>query len=384
MFAAGALLGALGCSSRGNGGFGETDAGSDVAVVDGTIIDTPVVDTPVVDAGPTDAGREAVDVADAPPGVDRPAEDVPPVDAGGPARDPQPLYGPCASDAECVAGLRCRTAAVAGFSNGQCNRECTSDDVCVLLGLSPVDGHCQAADREGRRYCARVCANGIDCEREGYTCLGINQGRPNAVNICVPVCTATSCGDGTTCDPQAGRCRPVGAPPLTGRTLGQSCVPNTDPTMTPATVCQSGLCSPQVGRDAAGNPVQSGSNGGYCFSRCILPRGYSTADIWTGTELPRGTCPEGGVCFPARTLAEGDVGNCFPGCTSDSECRSSEGYACHRSFRVSATRTRTFVRGFCAPFDCAAADARVCPDGYMCRRTTSGTTTTGSCVPVGT
>ncbi len=317
-----------------------------------------------------------------------------PVDMGRPPRNPQPLYGPCDSDSECRDEMTCRRAADTGYPGGQCNRECTRDDDCVLFssgGAKPVDGFCQAADAAGHRYCGRVCANGIDCERDGYTCFGINQGTIRAVNICIPVCTETSCIDGTVCNHETGRCRPADAPPLTGRTLGQSCVATSDTTMTPATVCQSGLCNPQIVRDSAGNPVQTGDNGGNCIGRCILPQGYNSSNLWTDPELPQSNCPEGGVCFLYRTYAEGDMGLCQPGCTQDSDCRVSEGYGCRRTFRVSATRTRTFTRGYCAPIDCVApsdggvtADAgvnRTCPSGYSCVTRTSGTTTTSRCLP---
>lgn len=318
-----------------------------------------------------------------------------PVDMGRPPRAPGPLYGPCDSDAECRDEMTCRRAADTGYPGGQCNRECTRDDDCVLFsagGVKPVDGFCQAADAAGHRYCGRVCTNGIDCERDGYTCVGINQGRINAVNICVPVCTATSCTDGTECNHQTGRCRAADAPPLTGRTLGQSCVTNTDPAMTPATVCQSGLCNPQIVRDSAGNPVQTGDNGGYCISRCILPSGYNSSTLWNEPELPQSNCAAGGVCFPARYYAEGDLGICLPGCNSDSDCRVSEGYGCRRTFRVSATRTRTFTRGYCAPIDCVmpSADAgapadggvnRNCPTGYSCVTLTRSGQTLSRCLP---
>nr|MBK7065824.1 hypothetical protein [Deltaproteobacteria bacterium] len=329
----------------------------------------------VANPNPVDAGTDA-------PAVDAPAVDVP-VDAGRPMRSPQAIFGACDSAAECRDGMTCRRAADTGLPGGQCNRECTRDDECVLFlsGGKPIDGFCQAADREGHRYCARVCANGIDCERDGYTCQGINAGTINAVNICIPVCTATSCIDGTVCDHESGRCRPADAPAPTGRTLGQSCVANADPAMTPATVCQSGLCNPQVTRDSTGAPFQTGNNGGFCVSRCILPQGYNSSNIWTDMELPRSNCPANGICFISRTFAEGDLGTCVQSCTEDSDCRVSEGYACRKTFRVTATRTRTFTNGFCEPFDCAATGARACPTGYTCRRSMSGTTVVGDCVP---
>ena len=333
----------------------------------------------VANPPPADAGADA-------PAVDAPAADVPAADAGRPMRNPQPIYGACDSAAECRDGLLCRRAADTGLPGGQCNRECSRDDECVLFpsGGKPIDGSCLPADRSGQRFCARVCANGIDCERDGYTCIGINAGTINAVNVCTPVCTAASCIDGTVCNFETGRCRPADAPPLTGRTLGQSCVANADPAMTPATVCQSSLCNPQIVRDSMGAPFQTGSNGGYCLSRCILPQGYNSSDIWSGMDLPRSNCPEGGVCFISRTYAEGDIGTCLPSCMQDSDCRASEGYFCRKTFQLSATRSRTFNTGFCTPINCAATTGtRTCPTGYTCRRTMQGTAVVGNCIPTG-
>jgi hypothetical protein len=67
---------------------------------------------------------------------------------------------------------------------------------------------------------------------------------------------------------------------------------------------------------------------------------------------------------------------------NDSDCRASEGYYCRKTFQLSATRTRTFTNGFCTPINCAATTGtRTCPTGYTCRRTMSGTTVVGNCIP---
>ena len=136
-----------------------------------------------------------------------------------PPMKPSDIYGPCDSDAECVDGLTCNTEARTGFPGGQCNRTCTSDDDCVLRpsdGSAPVDGWCRPAVGDAPRTCSRVCANGIDCERTGYTCRQFNPGMLNQVSACVAVCTADSCVNGTACNADTGLCRMAGSTP-TGR-----------------------------------------------------------------------------------------------------------------------------------------------------------------------
>lgn len=326
--------------------------------------------------GPVDTGGPV----DAPIAVDVPA------DTGRAPRSPQPIYGPCDSAAECRDGLICRRSVESGLPGGQCNVECTRDDQCVryLSSGDPIDGYCQQPDPAGHRYCARVCVNGIDCGRDGYSCLTVNGGTISSVMICTPVCTDDSCIDGTVCDHETGRCHAPTDPTPVGRTVGQSCVATTDPAMTPATVCRSGFCSVQVTHDSMGVPFETGFNGGFCYARCILPSGYNSSNLWAGDTLPQANCPDHAICFPNGSLAEQDLGICLPSCSADSDCRESEGYKCRKSFvlgTAAAPHTYRFMNGYCTPYDCAAAGAAACPTGLMCRRTTSGTTTTGRCIP---
>ncbi len=326
--------------------------------------------TPTTDAGTADTGSADV------------AVDTGPVDTGPPPRTPQAIYGACRNDAECADGNTCLTATNTGMPSGQCNRECTTDDDCVLMtGGQAVDGYCQPANAGGHRYCARVCVNGIDCERDGYSCLGINAGTIHAVNICIPICTDATCTEGTICDHETNRCRVPGdggTPP--GRTLGQTCVANNDTTATPATTCRSSLCSPQVVPDSQGHPYQTGFNGGSCYTRCILPQGYNSSNIWPMQTLPQSNCPDSAVCWINSTMAEGDIGICLPSCMSNSDCRASEGYECRKQFKV-GTHTYTFDNGICTRIDCSVT-GHACPTGYMCRIThPTATTSTGQCIP---
>jgi hypothetical protein len=229
-----------------------------------------------------------------------------------------------------------------------------------------------------------VCLNGIDCERDGYTCQSLNQGMLSEVQVCIAVCTDASCGDGTVCDRESGRCRPRDRMPM-GRTVGQSCVPRTRMGADPAMVCQSDLCQPDWNPDSMGNRIYTGWNGGTCTARCILPEGYNSSTFWPEMVLPQANCPAGAICYPNGSLARGDLGICLPACMADSDCRADEGYICRKTATVGTAAmpvTRRFSNGVCLPRNCLATNAAGqpmgCPTGYMCRRNSNGT---GSCVP---
>ncbi len=316
-----------------------------------------------------DAATEAAVMPDA-------AADTPP------ARPASDIYGPCRSTMECAAGLTCRTEAESGLSGGECNRTCMTDDDCVLQpsdGSAPVDGWCQPSVNGGPRLCARVCTNGIDCERSGYSCRTFNSGQLNQVRACVGICTAESCVDGNVCDLDANRCRPRNAP-ATGRTLGQSCLPSTRAgVMAPEAMrCRSDLCNPDWSPDSRGNRFYTGWNGGYCQSRCILPAGYNSSNFWGEMMLPQANCPQGGLCLAfSGSLARGDIGVCLKSCNSNADCRASEGYFCQKTVQLSASNTRRYSNGYCIPVNCANT-ATPCPTGLTCRMNANGT---GSCIP---
>ena len=297
------------------------------------------------------------------------------------------IYGPCRADAECAEGLTCRTEAASGISGGECNRTCTGDKDCVLIlpdGAGAVDGWCPPAVGSAPRTCVRVCANGVDCERpEAFTCRVYNAGTLTEVRACIHVCSETSCINGNVCDHESGRCRPMGTPP-TGRTLGQTCQPETrtgSPTPPPDRICRSGLCQPDFNPDSRGNPFYTGWNGGYCLSRCILPEGFNSSTFWgkpgMTVPLPQANCPMGGVCLPSSSYARGDLGSCYQGCTTNTDCRASDGYFCQRQIQLTQTTSRRFANGFCVPVNCTTA-ATPCPSGFSCRRNTNGS---GSCIP---
>jgi hypothetical protein len=249
-------------------------------------------------------------------------------------------------------------------------------------GRRALDGYCGMDAQLRMRRCYRICQNGMDCEREGYTCLTLNRGTFQEVSLCIGVCTDATCTDGTVCDHDTGRCRPMGSPPPPGRALGESCVPNNRAGATPDQLCRSGLCNPESQTSAAGVTTYTGFNGGQCTGRCILPPGFNPGSFWPEAEFPRSNCPTGGICLPSASSARGDLGTCLDECRTDSDCRTASGYFCRRQITLSSGMTRTWMNGFCTPLDCAVA-GRMCPMGLMCNVVTSATgARRGTCIPM--
>lgn len=337
---------------------------------------------------PADSGQPPVDNApiDATPADTTPV-DVAPVDTTAPdvvvPREPQPIYSPCRNNSECMEGLTCDTETATGISGGICNRTCATDSDCLLdafAGRTAVDGYCNTNPTTRARYCSRVCENGLDCERDGFTCQTLNAGRFNQVKVCIPVCTGTSCVDGNVCERESNLCRPTGYDMGPGRHIGDTCTaPNTSASM-PSNQCYSGFCNPEAVPDSMMRPVPTGFNGGQCIGRCILPTGFNPSTIWPEAALPQSNCPTGSVCLFNGTLARGDLGVCLDECNTNADCRTNQGYYCRKSIRLSSGMTQTWTNGWCTLIDCANA-ATPCPTGYMCRTSTSGTTTTGRCIP---
>ncbi len=336
--------------------------------------------------GDSTASPDASAPADVVTPVDATPDAAPDVSPDVPPPQSSLIYGPCRADTECAVGLTCRTERETGIPGGICNRVCMSDKDCVLIpddGTPPVDGFCPPAVGTAPRYCQRVCANGIDCERPGFTCRVYNSGMLNETRACIAVCTDESCVDGTICDHESGRCRLASTMP-TGRTLGQSCEPEVragSPTPPAERICRSGVCQADFNPDSRGNPFYTGWNGGYCTARCILPQGFNSSTFWgpagMTVDLPQASCPTGGICFPASSLARGDLGVCYMGCQQNSDCRTAEGYFCQKTVQLTQTTSRRFSNGFCIPVNCMNT-ATPCPTGLTCRRNTNGS---GSCIP---
>ncbi len=278
-------------------------------------------------------------------------------DSGQHDAGPSYLFGPCTTDDQCPGPDEvCRTAADDGWAGGFCTRTCMPPD------RGPCDdgviyNHCLEQTDGSGSYCEQRCLNGVDCMRDGYTCVGDFGG---GAGMCVPICSSDEeCGGGTQCNPWAGTCVPSGGVP-TNAVHGDPCTANAD--------CRSEQCL--LERSTAGTPT--GWNGGYCYGPCILPNGYNTNTFFDGTALPQGTCPEGDVCFVNGSYTRGDLGACLHGCATDADCRGAEGYSCLKDFDLPSGGTSSYTNGVCLPIDCNVDD---CPTGYMCQSvaTASGT-----------
>lgn len=174
------------------------------------------------------------------------------------------------------------------------------------------------------------------------------------------------------------------SPSTAGRVLGESCVLSGRNGSSPTNRCLTDICIPESNPDSMGHPTYTGWNGGYCSANCSLPAGFNTMRYFDGSLLPQSNCSMGAICLPGRgavgtdgVFPAGQPGDCFVECRTDTDCRRSEAYYCKRAFRT-ATSTVTFTNGVCVPVDCANT-AMLCPTGYRCVRSMSGTT--GTCVP---
>ena len=300
------------------------------------------------------------------------------VDTGPPPPTPM-LTGACMADTDCPDGATCLLN-TDGWPGGMCSHTCARDLECDT-GVSYIYSVCRPlpGSTGPARNCMRQCLNGFDCGRAGYTCLKASDTAQSGV--CVPSCTADSCGEGARCNEWTGQCMATSATyPPAGADDGQPCAMASD--------CRSGACIAQ----ASATGVQSGWNGGYCASSCAIPSGWNSTSLYAGDTFPQGNCPSGAICFPnSSDYAEQGPGDCYDGCTMDSDCRAAQGYYCRRTFnlgRIDAQHNVTFVphtwnNGFCAPVDCLNDTMHPCPTGYMCEsRSQAGGGMYGRCVPM--
>jgi hypothetical protein len=303
-----------------------------------------------------------------------------PVDMGPPPPPPM-LTGPCMADTDCPEGDTCLLN-TDGWPGGTCTRTCGRDIDCDT-GISFIAAVCRAIPGSGSvdRTCLRQCLNGFDCGRPGYTCI-----RPSDTatsGVCVPSCTADSCGTGARCNDWTGQCQAESEPyPPTGQENGQPCTGTAT-----ANDCRSHACVPSAN---AGTP--SGWNGGYCYSSCAIPTGWNSTSLYAGNEFPQSNCPSGSICFPnSGDYAEQGPGDCYKECRADTDCRQAEGYFCRRTFNLirlhpdhtTYAEPHTWDNGFCAPVDCLNDTMHPCPTGYTCAtRTDSGGGMYGRCLPM--
>lgn len=309
------------------------------------------------------------------------APDVAPVDAQPDVPPPTPMQtGPCRSDAECPTGNTCLLN-TQGWPGGYCTATCARDIDCDT-GVGFIFAVCKPPPGSTTRTCLRQCLNGFDCNRPGYTCVKATDTATSGV--CLPSCTADSCGQGARCNDWTGRCQTDAATyPPTGVDDGEPC------TQSGATSeCRSHQCIAQVNSTGA----QSGWNAGYCLSDCALTTGWNSTDLYTGDTFPRANCPMGAICFPSTNdTAEQGPGQCLHECTADADCRTAAGYICRRTFNLvrfhpypmTVLEPHTWNNGFCQPMDCLHDTAHHCPTGFTCDSRSDGNGgMTGRCIPM--
>lgn len=277
----------------------------------------------------------------------------------------------CRDDSVCPASQRCN------ISTGVCidgARACTDDTPCT-----PISKHCnttlnQCVECLDMSHCTggKTCTNNV-CVDPQVACTGDFTCMPPQTiceqNVCVPGCTATSCGNGLVCNSTSGRCvsgptacagDPECGPPrsicentqcipgctepgglqctggnvcdaTTGRCMPASNNCTTDPSCgPPARVCEASQCVPGCGQPG-GLSCGAGTVCDTNTGRCVTVMGPCQTDAACGP--PAHVC-ETGQCIPGcgeigglqcsgNTVCNATTGRCDPGtavCTADAAC----------------------------------------------------------------
>lgn len=256
----------------------------------------------------------------------------------------------CTSNSQCGAGLECATDAETGFTDGYCTKSCVSDNDCGS------GAHCSVVNNNG--FCVKSCGGNNDCTRNAYECFNLVG---DSRSECGPIANGngqigdacqrrSDCSGGQTgnCLTQAaypdfyqGYCTrdcsvdsDCGSTSLYHCWKGQAsdpggvCVKKTcsrtnylvfdsNPTVDSRTECWPGATGNRQVGDACSAVWQcSGGQFGVCITdtQANLANGYCTV------ACDRTTCPNGSTCWQ-NTI-------CVENCSSDSTCRTSEGYYC--------------------------------------------------------
>jgi hypothetical protein len=267
-----------------------------------------------------------------------------------------PPSGPeaCGPDGECW-------RAPGGFSlcipNCGSSQDCRPGFQCVsqYLGIPTARPVCVAGTADPQPL-GHDCASDLDCTAGSQVC-GLPEGEPPqpvppAGGYCSSLCNPSapgSCGDGAVCSPFSNclpscttdtDCQGIRTPGSLGqlvcadRYLGQplpvpACIranPEAhvgDPCMTAGDCPVGGLCQAFYPRSP--DPFVNG----YCVVVC----NPNDAD----------SCGADAVCL-ANDPSNPNAGQCFKSCTTDGDCRLSEGYLCSP-----LDPTRPELGGFCGP-----------------------------------
>jgi hypothetical protein len=295
----------------------------------------PSPDVPAADAG-DDLAPEAAPV------------DVPRDTPDAPADVRNPMFGECASRAQCQGMNPTCVTVLDGYPRGLCTRTCVDDADCGDTGICWTVG--------SNRVCLPTCRTVADC-RDGYQCQGIT-GRTE--RACFPWCSdAAQCAP-RMCNAWTRRC--AATIDTVRADNGAPCIAGND--------CRSLRCTTELNAD--GTP--SGNLDGICSSLCTIAE---DAD-YEGERLPQSNCPPRSVCARDTSSVAGGIGFCRVECAESSDCR--PGYICSRPARPGAD-AGTYANGYCAPMNCHFGTQR-CPAGATCRTTRmndAGMPTSGLC-----
>jgi len=121
--------------------------------------------------------------------------------------------------------------------------------------------------------------------------------------------------------------------------------PNTGAPCTEASSCR----STGQGNAPKASACHTGWPGGYCRSFCSTPRAPAS-----GVPLSRSDCPVGSLCLATNELPEAGV--CLRECSTDGDCRVSEGYYCRRTFDGAETPSGVCAPSHCRTRGCGSAD----------------------------
>lgn len=292
----------------------------------------------------------------------------------------QSIGGPCATDADCRAGLECFSGASEArvWPGGYCTRSCRTDDDCG------GGARCGQAYRDGTggvdrclAPCERIagerggCREGYACSYDGACTVGCTTDEQCISRDQDPPAGRAPPSPGASCELSSGRCR-TGANP--GARHGDACTENSDCSPSAACFDAAGCLNTQcdLGGDRAcpASAICYGIPTGWDLrlSLCV-PRCVPGVD---GRNRDGDACPRDWACNPGDSAVPAlESGYCFPffphnaatsfgRCDSDDDCANPLGH----SFCEQET-------GFCVARFCAAEAYRdvpelACPAGGVC------------------
>jgi hypothetical protein len=209
----------------------------------------------------------------------------------------------CRADPECGGGQICeQQACVPGCATAGTSLTCSGVDVC-----NPTTGRCEAG--------MPACTTDSGCAPPREIC---------EAGLCVPGCAevgAPACAGDTVCSATTGRCGPPPPPPCA----------NDGACGAPAAVCEAGACTPgcnSVGGPSCGGGTVCNTNTGRCQqvagpcsmdAQCMAP-----SSVCESGQCVPGCAAPGGLQCTGSTACNAATGRCDPvappPCMADAAC----------------------------------------------------------------